>query len=122
MSKLRKLSFGLAGVLLAFTAIMPVLAASSRMVSSSTEGASTAAGVMIILVYGFICLVGVLSVVIPVVALGITVYFIIDASRRDFGPHDDNQLLLWILILVFAGFPIGTLIYYLMVTQKYPLK
>lgn len=53
--------------------------------------------------------------------LAATIYFIIDVTRRDFG-SDQNQMVIWILLLFFLGFPVGIILYYFLVFKKYPLK
>jgi hypothetical protein len=58
---------------------------------------------------------------ISVLLFALWVYQIIDVFNRDFG-EDENMALASILILVLLGVPIGQIIYYFLVMQKYPKK
>ena len=71
------------------------------------------------LFFGLLNLIFVLiSLLIFAAMIGCFVFWIlmlIDAIKRDF-PKDDDKLL-WVLVLIFAGF-IGAIIYYFMVKKK----
>lgn len=84
--------------------------------TSSTAATGASAGLTI-----FVCFFYILICILAVVALGVLVYQVIDATNRDFG-QDSSMLTVWILILIFLGFPIGSLLYYFVVMRKYPKK
>ena len=56
--------------------------------------------------------------IIIALSLGTTIFWLwmlIDAAKKDFPKSDDK--ILWILVLVFAGF-VGTLIYYFVIYKE----
>jgi hypothetical protein len=109
-SKLAKIATTLTTVALFVT---PVLARSANSANSAAAGSVFA--ITSLLFTCFMCL-------IPIVVLAgyiLNIFFIIDATKRDFG-NDKNALIVWIVVLLFVGFPIGTLLYYFLVIKKYP--
>ncbi len=91
----------------------PVAAATNTLPYTRLADNSLGTGVSLIIL---LC-VCVLSVVI----LGLKIYLIVDAVNRDYG-DDHNMMLVGILFLLFLGFPIGDIIYWVLIMQKYPKK
>jgi hypothetical protein len=59
--------------------------------------------------------------VFAVLIVGLKIYLIVDAVNRDYG-DDQSMLLIGILFLLFLGFPIGDILYWALIMQKYPKK
>ncbi len=122
--KKSKLSLALAFLLFVslFTSLVtPILARGS----ASTISQSEAVGASVVMVlYSVLCL-GIF-IILPMIGLlgvAIQIFMIIDVFTRDFGAQDEStQKALWVLLLLFAGFPIGAIVYYALVMQKYPKK
>jgi len=51
--------------------------------------------------------------------LGINIYLTMDAVKRNFG-KDESMRLISVLIIWLLTFPIGALVYFLVVMKKYP--
>lgn len=101
----------------AFTSV--ALAQSSAMSDSAAVG-----GVFLLITGLFYCLIGVFilfGMVIGIASFVIWIYMMIDVFMRDFG-EDGNMAVIWFLVLFVAGMPIGGILYYVLVMQKYPLK
>lgn len=58
---------------------------------------------------------------LAILAVGLFVYLLIDVFQRDFG-SDQSGLILGIILLVFLGFPIGYIVYFFAIMQRYPKK
>ena len=89
--------------------------------ATETEPLSPIALIFIVLMY---CCMGIFLAILPILIIAsiiIQIYMIIDAIGRDFG-DDESLRVVWILVLFFIGFPVGSILYYYMVMQKYPVK
>jgi hypothetical protein len=106
--KLQKVAIASTAVLSLLT---PVLAQTDYSYSSSTDDG---AGAFVLVMYCCLCIFSLLF-------LGLQIYLIIDALGRDFG-SDNSMLIVSIVLLVFLGFPVGTIVYYFLVMKKYPKK
>jgi hypothetical protein len=89
------------------------------MTSQEVVGASIA-----MVIYSILCLgIFIILPMIGLIGVCIQIFMIIDVFTRDFGKQDDSsQKVLWVIVLLFAGFPIGAIVYYVLVMQKYPKK
>jgi len=111
MQKLKQLTKALLVVTTPVLLLAPVLAQTTYTYSSSDSAGGGVISLIILL-----C-----SCIYFIIALGSTVYLIVDAFKRDFG-NDSSMKIISILLLIFLSFPIGTLIYYFLVMNKYPKK
>lgn len=115
---LNKLAVSLgSGLLFASAAVAPVLAAAATTTAETEAASAFAASMFAVLILAFYVFIGV------ALCLGLVmqIYLIVDATQRNFG-NEENAQLMWIVILLFVGFPVGTLLYYFMVMKKYPKK
>lgn len=106
-------------LLLPLIFLTPVLA-------DSGDAAAASGGVLVtffawLFVVGIICF----SFAIPMMSLlgfVLNVVLIFDVFKRNFGEKQENQQVLWIVVLLLGGFPIGTILYYLLVMKKIPKR
>jgi hypothetical protein len=67
--------------------------------------------------FGFLAIIfGLIFAVIGVFLFIFWILMVVDCVKRKF--KDDTEKIVWLLVLIFAGFIIGTLIYYFVVKIK----
>lgn len=106
MKKLRQIALSASALSLA---VVPALAQSYYYTSSNSADAGVG-----LFIYCCICLIA-----LPLIILQI--YLIVDSFRRDYGSNSSMQVV-GLLLLLIIGFPIGTLLYYFLIMQKFPKK
>ncbi|MFO1519002.1 MAG: PLDc N-terminal domain-containing protein [bacterium] len=64
---------------------------------------------------GFFLLIGLFAVAV----LAFWIWMLVDCIQREFGPNEQNAKVIWILVLVLAGW-LGAIIYYFVVKRARP--
>lgn len=106
-----------------FTFLM-LLAPIAAETVTTTQASEPASGFAVFASLCFTLLFCGIYLAIPLCVVGgyaISLLLIIDVFRRDFG-EKENEKILWVIILLIAGFPIGVVLYYILVMRKYPVK
>jgi len=113
--KISKKILGFLGTLTTFTAGAQAIAAQSMRTTAGSQPSPSDGVALVGASLLYLCCFAAMLAVMAVYYI----YFIKDAVNRDYGA-DDNMKVIAILLIIFLGFPLGPILYYVLIMQKYP--
>jgi hypothetical protein len=95
-----------------------------QVLAQSSQTDAAAWGIISVIFFSIYCCIAMVFVLLPIafimISIGLTIWMVIDIFSRDFG-DEQNIIVLWVILLIFT-FPIGHILYYILVMQQYPKK